>query len=71
MKPAGNAKATEGVTLSGVPKGTGLSADSTLENSIKLDAEGAMLYANLSGKRTKLVNFLSRGFAGFGCLHYD
>lgn len=41
MKPTGNAEATEGVTLSGVPKGMRLSADSTLENPIKLGAEGA------------------------------
>ena len=50
MKPAGNASATEGVTLSGVPKGMGLSADSTLENPIKLGAEGASIKRNSQAK---------------------
>ena len=38
---AEDAYATEGVTLSGVPRGTGLRMDRALENPIDLGAEGA------------------------------
>ena len=51
---AEEADAAEGVTLSGFPMGKGLQTDITLENPIKLGAEGARLKTvNLSGKRTK------------------
>ena len=58
MKPAGNASATEGVTLSGVPKGMGLSADSTLENPIKLGAEGANAFVRQSLRQKDKVRYI-------------
>lgn len=40
MKYTGKGNAAEGVTLSGVPIGTGLCADSTPEKSTQMGAEG-------------------------------
>jgi len=49
--------ATEGVTLSGIPKGMGLSADSTLENAIRLAAEGAMQQCKSLRQKDKALQF--------------
>ena len=67
MKPAGNASATEGVTLSGVPKGMGLSADSTLENPIKLGAEGANAFVRQSLRQKDKVRYI---YSAYICAYF-
>ena len=50
--------ATEGVTLSGIPQGMGLSADSTLEKPIKLGAEGASAFVRQSLRQKDKVRYI-------------